>query len=91
MINKYKLAMKLSLTVLVVLWGAALAHAQGSGAVSKTPMQEGNPIQTQNQRQKIPNSDRKAAAARLKVKHQIDRAEKMDKHVREHGRKGGSK
>ncbi|MDD1621969.1 MAG: hypothetical protein LUQ11_10860 [Methylococcaceae bacterium] len=88
--NKY-LTIGLSLTILVAVMGADLAHAQGSGTVSKTPMEKGNPIQSQNKRQKTLHSVRKAAAARLKKKHKIERTEKMAEYVREHGDKGGSK
>ncbi len=91
--SRYKLAMKLSLTILIVFWGAELAHAQSAGTVSKTKtaMEEGNPIQSQNKRQKTPNSARKAAAARLKSVHQMVRAEKMAEEVSKHRGKGDSK
>ncbi len=72
---KNKLAIGLSLTFLIVLWGEGLAHAQSTS--SNAPMSDGNPIKTQNQRQKMPNSARKAAAARLRPVYQ----QKHQKHL----------
>ena len=66
--KKNKLAMGLSLTFLIAFWGGSLALAKGVS--SHTPMSDGNPIKTQNHRQKMPNSARKAAAARLRPVYQ---------------------
>jgi hypothetical protein len=65
--KKNKLAMGLSLTILVAIWGGGIAHA--AGAPSQNPTGNIDPIQTKNYRQNMPLSSRKAAAKRLKLVH----------------------
>lgn len=88
--KKNKFSMGLSLAILVAVQGAGLAHAQ-SVAVTKAPMANGNPIQPNNKRQKIPHSVRKTAAVLLKKKYKIELTKKMAEYVRVQGLKGGLK
>jgi len=69
-----KLALRLSLTILVALWGGG---AYAKNTPSQNAMSTGDPIQTQNKRQKTLHSDRKAAAVRLKHANQIARANEI--------------
>ena len=73
--KKNKLALGLSLTILVALWGE-VANAQC--ASSTNPKCSGNPpVQTQNKRQKMHLSDRQAAAMRLKGVYVKQRQQKL--------------
>jgi hypothetical protein len=65
--KKNKLAMGLSLTILVAFCGGGIAHAVG--AASQHPMSKVDTVQTKNSRQKTPHSGRKEAAKRLKQTH----------------------
>lgn len=97
--KKHKLAMGLSLTILVAFSGSGAVHAKGAANPSKPATASVDPIQSQNKRALMPHSDRKAAATHLKVAHQNERAEEMAlasrqrhaEHGNDHARKGGVK
>jgi hypothetical protein len=74
--KKNKLVMGLSLAILAGLWGGGVAHAvspnasptaqNNPGASAQAPRGPVDPVQSQNARQKMPLSQRKAAALRLR-------------------------
>lgn len=89
--KKNKLAMGLSLTILVALSGTGLVYAKGAATPSKPETGSSiDPIQSKNKRQITPHSDRKAAATHLKIAHEIDRAEEMAKASRQRHAEHGS-
>ena len=83
--KKNKLAMGLSLTILVALWGGGIAYA--AGAPSQNPAGVGDPIAAQNPHYKglkTPHSSRKAAAKRLKVAHQKQHQQELKNWTKAH-------
>lgn len=93
--KKNKLAMGMSLTILIALLGGGLAHAKSTGRLNHTPMNDGDPGVSRNQRHKTPNSNRQAAALRLKAEYQHTKAQEIandrEEHVRGQNPKGGAK
>lgn len=99
--NKNKLVMRLSLTILIAFLGGGLAHAKSSGRLNDTAKteqsitEEGDQIPSKNSRQKTPNSTRKAAALRLKAEYQqqkaVEIANDREEHVRGQNQQGGAK
>jgi hypothetical protein len=93
---KKKLSIGLVLTVLVGLCGAGIANAANSNASAQTQNNstkhaqrgERDPVVSQNKRQLPTLSDRKAAASRLKVVHNAERA-KQQAQVLGKAKKGG--
>lgn len=69
--------MGLSLTILLALSSTEAVHAKGGNKPAKPAAASIDPIQSKNKRQTTPLSDRKTAAAHLKVAHQNERADEM--------------
>ncbi len=74
--KKNKLAIGLSLTILVALYGGGVAQAV-------TP---GDQIPSHNQRQKMQHSVRKDAAKRLKKLHEQAREQHLQHQIKNHGK-----
>ena len=96
--KKNKLAMGLSLTILVALYGGGVAQAV-QGNHSQNPAGVSDPIASQNLHNKgikSPHSSRKTAAKRLKVAHQQQHQQELQKRAMAHhgytghGKAGGS-
>jgi hypothetical protein len=82
-----KLAMGLSLTILVALWGGGIAHAKGAATSPANPMSAGDPVQTQNPHNKglkSPHSARKEAAKRLRPAYQQEHQQKLQNWAKAH-------
>jgi hypothetical protein len=92
-----KFAMGLSLTILVALLGGSVggAYAKDNERLTHTPMNDGEPGESHNQRHRTPNSTRKAAAVRLKAEFKQTKSEQIandrEEHVRGQDQKGGAK
>lgn len=90
---KNKLAIGLSVAILSALWGGGFAHAKTTNtakiakASPHSPMSEGEPVKSHNDRQKTPHSDKKAAAARLKVEFKQTKANEIAGDIDEQGQK----
>jgi hypothetical protein len=81
--TKNKFVIGMSLTMLVALWGGGAAYAEDTS--TDKPETKAEQIQSQNTRHRMPHSERRAAAARLKVANQGARDNEMARQVREHG------
>ena len=89
--KRNKLAMGLSLTVLVGLLGGGLAHAVSATSPAQNSKHVVDPVKTQNHRQNMQHSARKLAAAHLKTVYKAARAKEIAQYVSEHGQKRNSK
>ena len=63
------------MTILAAFLGGGVAHA--TGASSNNPAANAGQIQSQNKRQKMPHSQRKAAAVRLKHSYVQERENRL--------------
>jgi hypothetical protein len=97
--KKNIVAMGLFLTILLALLGGSVGGAyakdKDNERLTHTPMNDGEPGQSRNQRHRTPNSTRKAAAMRLKAEFKQTKAEEIandrEEHVRGQDQKGDAK
>ncbi|NOT83529.1 MAG: hypothetical protein HOP02_01850 [Methylococcaceae bacterium] len=89
--QKNKLVIGLSLTILVGLWGGGLAYAESASSSSQNSKNNVDTVKTQNKRQNAQQSARKLAAAHLKAKYKAARANEIAQQVIEHGHQRSSK
>jgi hypothetical protein len=85
--KRNKLAMGLSLTILVAFLGNGIALAKGGEGSSHNQTNQGDPIQTNNTYNKglkSPHSARKQAGKRLRLIHQQAHQQKLQKWAKAH-------
>jgi hypothetical protein len=85
--KKNKLAIGLSLTILIAVGMGNVAYAKSASTSSSNTKSVVDPIQTNNTQYKglkSPNSSRKEAAKRLKVDHQQEHQQKLQNWTNTH-------
>ena len=80
--KRNKLALGLSLTILVAFLGGGVANA--TGAPANKPSNIVDPVQSPNKRQQTRHSARKEAAKRLKLVHQQQHQQELKKWAKAH-------
>jgi hypothetical protein len=85
--KRNKLAMGLSLTILVAFLGNGIVLAKGGVGSTHSQANQGDPVQThnvQNKGLKSPHSARKQAGKRLKLVYQQKHQQKLQKWAKSH-------